>query len=244
MASCNSAGSSLGSDDSDDFQSWTASELIQSTSDNIDWLHKLSNLIRKASFSNQTKKANAHPLKDELGNDATELLAQWFCVLVKREFQDLRSDFLQRLVASMILRRRQLAYRRSRQKRWDLRQEAYIRQRKPDQLLEAGPVVSPEPLAVEAPIQQDAESNHNLQRSGGDAATFSVMTLTTLDRKQYNQLASPSRISQGTSAPLNAKSRTLVPPPPKSAATSRNFVCEYCCFVLDGQLARDRGRWA
>jgi hypothetical protein len=200
----------------------------------------MSNLIRKASFFNQNKKANAHKLEDELGNDMTQQLTQYFDFLVKREFQGIPDDsrLPQRLVTSMLLRRKQIAYRQSRQERWDLRQEAYIKRRKPSQSLEGSSALGPEPIAVESLAQQVVESYSPIHRSSGKSG----VTSTTLDGNLYHKLAAPSRISQGRSSPLNVKSRLLVPPPPKSAAGSRNFVCEYCCLVLDGELAQKRNR--
>jgi hypothetical protein len=174
----------------------------------------------------------------------TEPLSQWFHVLIRRESPDVQVDLLQRLVASMVLRRRQIEYRQSRQKRWDLRHEAYTRQRTPVQPPTVVPEVTPQHVEAELLIQQTTGPDHNEDQSiGVVAAPQSAITLTTLDRKLYHKLAAPSRISRGTSATLNPKTRALVPPPPRSAAASREFVCEYCCLVLDGQLARDRGRW-
>lgn len=173
----------------------------------------------------------------------TEPLSQWFHVLIKRESPDLQGDLLQRLVASMILRRRQIEYRQSRQKRWDLRHEAYTRQRTRVQPARVVSGVSPEHVEAEVLIQQTIGPDYNESQRSGNTATQSAITLTTLDRKLYHELAAPSRISRGTSATLKANTRALVPPPPRSAAASREFVCEYCCLVLDGQLARDQGRW-
>jgi hypothetical protein len=46
------------------FSRWTLIELLQSVHESIDWLHRLSNLVRKASFVTQNKRAEDFILGD------------------------------------------------------------------------------------------------------------------------------------------------------------------------------------
>lgn len=81
-------------------------DLVQSIHVTIDWLHRLSNLVRKASFGSQNQRAARFPLEDELGNDITESLAEIFKHLIKRECCDISDQILDRLAQTMLTRRR------------------------------------------------------------------------------------------------------------------------------------------
>lgn len=238
---------SLLSDSADrsDFQFWDKRALLSSISGSIDWLYKLSNLVRKASFSNQFNKANKHELKDEFDNDTTALLNRYFVDLIRREFKDLRDGLVSRIAASMVLRRRQIAYRQSRQKRWRLQQDEYVSRQRGTMLIEDPAVsYSSDPSNVVQPLEQSIEPEKP------DNATDKVQTVTStvparmMNRGQYQRLPEPSQTSRGTTTSLAAKSRHLIPPPPAAAMKSQDFVCDFCCLVLASDLARDQKWWA
>lgn len=217
-------------------------ELVQSIHETIDWLHRLSNLVRKASFGSQNQRATGFPLVDEVGNDITESLAQIFKHLIKRECCDISDQILDRLAQTMITRRRRVIYRRSRQKRWALQQEAY----RPRHL---------HPPAQLAPLVEANESVENeegtevtgelkCEHKNRVQAVSSGLTATTLDQQMSRQLVAPSTISRGTTAPFQHNERLLVPPPPILAKEGREFVCDYCCLILPSSEAADQDTWA
>ncbi|KAG6356100.1 hypothetical protein INS49_015485 [Diaporthe citri] len=217
-------------------------DLVQSIHVTIDWLHRLSNLVRKASFGSQNQRAARFPLEDEAGNDITECLAEMFKHLIKRECCDISDQILNRLAQTMIIRRRRVLYRRSRQKRWVLQQEAY----RPRHL---------DPPAQLAPLQEEEYSGEDHERSEvTEEVEFepenrvkvapSGMTVTTLDQQKYRKLAAPSRISRATTAPLQHDEKLLVPPRPHLAKYGKEFVCDYCCLILPSSEAADQDTWA
>ncbi|SPQ26065.1 96646e19-71bc-42f8-984e-ba6999d4dd5c [Thermothielavioides terrestris] len=69
-----------------DFEPWDEADLIRSVHETIDWLHRLSNLVRKAGVANQNERAAAFELEDEMGNDMTENLRCFYKALIKRDF--------------------------------------------------------------------------------------------------------------------------------------------------------------
>jgi len=219
--------------------------LIASVRENIDLLYKLSNLIRKASFLNQTKRATVYQLVDEFGNNLEVSLLEWFTVLIRREFPGLKEVIAQRLAASMILRRKQIGYRHSRQTQWRLQQERYIHQKR-GQLPYAEDTASfPEPETFGAiPASQVAPtttSDANVAKR--ENIPISTLTATTVDPSLLRKLGTPSKVSRGASAPLSAGDKFIVPPPPHEASVSLEFVCLYCCLVLDRDVGRDKDKW-
>lgn len=217
-------------------------DLVQSIHVTIDWLHRLSNLVRKASFGSQNQRAARFPLEDEVGNDITESLAEIFKHLIKRECCDISDQLLDRLAQTMITRRRRVLYRRSRQKRWALQQEAY-RPRHLDPpaqlaLLEEGDESVEDHEGDEVTEEVKFEPTNRVQ------AAPSGLTVTTLDQQKYRQLSAPSRISRATTAQFQPNEKLLVPPPPILAKEGREFVCDYCCLILPCSEAANQDIWA
>ena len=62
-------------------------------------------------------------------------------------------------------------------------------------------------------------------------------SVTTLNADIRHKLSGPSGISKGTTTPLGKKSKMLVPPQPKTAKSGEEFVCDYCCLVLQSNIA-------
>lgn len=237
---------SLGSqsDNSSGFRDWDSKALLSSISESIDWLCKLSNLVRKASYFNQTKRANKHQLKDELDGDVTELLDKFFATLIKREYKELGGDLVKRLSASMVLRRKQIAYRQSRQKRWRLQQNEHIsRKQETTQTRESAKDPGLDPSRMVNLSEEFLEPEKFVKSVSRKSTIPTIVTATTLDPVRYRKLTAPSRVSRGTTASLATKSKTLVPPPPRGASVAEEFVCDYCCLVLPKNLAQNRKLW-
>lgn len=217
-------------------------ELVQSVNVTIDWLHRLSNLVRKVGFGSQNQRAARFPLEDEAGNDITASLAEVFEHLIKRECCDISEKILHRLSQTMINRRRRVLYRRSRQKRWALQQEAY-------QPRHVDPPTQLAPLQDADESGEDHESSEVTEEvafgpENRIQAAPSRLTLTTLDQQQYRKLAAPSRTSRATTAQFQHNEKLLVPPRPLLAKEGREFVCDYCCLILPSSEAADQDTWA
>lgn len=217
-------------------------DLVQSIHVTIDWLHRLSNLVRKASFGSQNQRAARFPLEDEVGNDITESLAEIFKHLIKRECCDISDQILDRLAQTMITRRRRVLYRRSRQKRWALQQEAY-RPRHLDPPTQLVPLEEADE-SVEDREGSEVTEDVKLEPENRVQAAPSRLTVTTLDQQKYRQLAAPSRISRATTAQFQHNEKLLVPPPPILAKEGREFVCDYCCLILPCSEAANQETWA
>lgn len=216
--------------------------MVQSIHVTIDWLHRLSNLVRKASFGSQNQRAARFPLQDEAGNDITECLAGIFKHLIKRECGDISDQILNRLAQTMIIRRRRVLYRRSRQKRWALQQETY-RPRQLDLPTELPPVQESDEPSED---HEGSELTENVALEPEKRATVapSGLTVTTLNQQEYKKLAAPSRISRATTAPFQHNEKLLVPPRPRLAKEGNEFVCDYCCLILPSSEAADQDTWA
>ncbi|PKK44837.1 hypothetical protein CI102_13256, partial [Trichoderma harzianum] len=221
------------------FQDWNNTQLLQSIHQSIDWLHRLSNLVRKASFANQHKRADKFILKDDDDNDMSDTLTDYYTKLIKREFSGLQDTLVQRLAASMLVRRRRIMYRRSQQQRWKIPQV----EPKTKSLELATPSSKSEstPLRPNVPL-----NNEKVLVSKPEAITTapSRLTATTIDTNIRRRVSAPSGISKGSTAPLNEQSQLLIPPPPKGANVGEDFVCDYCCLILPSKIALNRNAWA
>ncbi|UKZ79371.1 hypothetical protein TrVFT333_007122 [Trichoderma virens FT-333] len=79
-----------------------------------------SNMVRDAEFVYQPKKADKFELKGEDDIDLSDVLTNYYSKLIKREFRGMQDTLVQRLVASMLTRRRRIMYRQSQQQRWKI----------------------------------------------------------------------------------------------------------------------------
>ncbi|XXG96335.1 hypothetical protein Hte_002617 [Hypoxylon texense] len=88
---------------------------IRGIADEINMLHKFSNIIRRASKESQNHKAaESFRIRDDEGNDAEDLLTRLFAYYIRDRFPGVEEDICQRLAATMVLRRKRILYRRSR----------------------------------------------------------------------------------------------------------------------------------
>jgi hypothetical protein len=229
-------------DSSTQLEPWDIEDILSSIHETIDWLHRLSNLVRKASLATQNEKAAAFVLRDETGADMTENLRCFYEALIKRDCKGINDQLVDRLAHTMILRRKRILYRQTRQRRWIL-QQAEDTRRKLDVL----------PAQVTHQSQddnhtQDEDMNetrcHVESSPNNDRITPSTLTATVVDREKYLKQGTPSRISRATSAPFQPSEKLLVPPRPMAAEEGNEFVCDYCCLILSSDQASDRDKWA
>lgn len=220
------------------FQDWSKDQLLQSIHESIDWLHRLSNLVRKASFGNQRQRADRFRLQDSDGNDLTERLTQYFTALISREFNSVPDSMVQRLAASMVMRRRRIMYRRSQQRKWNLQQQTEYTPKRLDLTSQSLPATVSDP-SPPPPKQESPPKNESLM----PLATPSRVTATTLDADIHRRRAAQSGISKGSTSPLSKEGKLLVPPPPKEAISGDDFTCHYCCVILSSEVALNRNSW-
>lgn len=219
------------------FQDWNNTQLLQSIHQSIDWLHRLSNLVRKASFANQHKRADKFILKDDDDNDMSDTLTDYYTKLIKREFSGLQDNLVQRLAASMLMRRRRIMYRRSQQQRWKIPQV----EPKTKSLELASTKLMSTPLEPNVPLKNEKVL---VSKPEGLLTAPSRLTATTIDTNIRRRVSAPSGISKGSTAPLNEQSQLLIPPPPKGANFDEDFICDYCCLILSSKIALNRNVWA
>ncbi|KAL7945745.1 hypothetical protein V8C42DRAFT_352759 [Trichoderma barbatum] len=221
------------------FMDWDNKELLQSIHQSIDWLHRLSNLVRKASFANQHKRADRFKIEDEDGNDLSDTLTNYYSKLIKRDFNGVQDRMVQRLAVSMLTRRRRIMYRISQQQRWKIQQvEPKIQSLELDT---PSTKLAPIPLESNAPLKNERVT---ALQPEARAAAPSRLTATTVDPNISRNISAPSGISKGSTAPMNEQSKLLVPPPPKGVKFGEDFVCDYCCLILPSRIALNRNTWA
>ncbi|KAK3986500.1 hypothetical protein QBC44DRAFT_138858 [Cladorrhinum sp. PSN332] len=224
---------------------WDFTSILRSIHEAIDWLHRLSNAVRKAGFSIQNQKATQFIIKGEDGNDITEILGDLFYGLVKRESKGIEDWFARRLAHTMLLRRRRILYRRFRQRRWTLQQASG------DKVIQPNVPTPGESQPVHHVSHTDPTEEPSQQQGEPLAATPpyitpSTLTATVLEQGTSIKLPDPSlsRISRATTAPFQPNERLLVPPYPRAADDADEFVCGYCCLVLSSAIAANSDRWA
>jgi hypothetical protein len=188
-------------------------------------------MVRKASFANQNKRADKFKLEDADKNDLVETLTNYYAKVIKREFNGLRDTLVQRLAVSMVTRRRRIMYRRSQQQHRKLQQVEYMAKR-----LNLTPQPGPPTILDPTPEQNVPVETRTVAQSR--------LTATTLDANICRNFSTPSGISKGSTAPLNKKSKVLMPPPPTAAKSKETFICDYCCLILESQIALDDKSWA
>lgn len=161
--------------------------------------------------------------------------------MIKRDFPNLSEDLCKRVVSGMLLQRRQILYRRSRQEKLDVRRFP-ITSSKPLRELQL-------PKVAKSSSPSINDSGAEVPRIAGSETCQSVAmsqhTATTLQPDQFHRAAAnPSQISVARTAPLDTRDRALLPPAPKVQGHDVDFTCPYCSMLVQGQVALDSGRWA
>lgn len=209
--------------------------VLASLSTSLDWLLRLANMIRRASFLRQNTRASSFPLKDSTRQDATPVLRQLFSHFVKREFLTITEELHDRLVSTMLLRRRRVMYRRSRQVK----------------LAVHTPKPAPKPAQLTIPVEVSGRTiPEELTRECEPLAPSGVTSTTqpsatTVDREMYHRVTTAqSRVSEARTIAMTSSDKRIIPPPPRLAPNQREFVCPFCCFILDAKHARNRDAWS
>ncbi|KAI6764231.1 hypothetical protein HG530_008020 [Fusarium avenaceum] len=171
----------------------------------ITLLHKTSNTIRQASKESQNiKAAEVFQIRDDEGNNAEPFLRHLFSNYIRDRFPGTTEDIRERLVDTMLLRRKRILYRKERYGKTSIRLPQAVPK----------PVIShprPEPIeevaqgrlkrrAVEAPSQSRIQSV--------------TRTATTLSPEKFKKAAAPSVISVSRTVALSSNDELCFPRPP------------------------------
>lgn len=231
------------------FDSWSELELLESIHESIDWLHRLANMVRKASFNHQNKRADNFMLRDENGNKSEELtrsllegLTQLYQFYVRTHAAGVGEKLAQRLVQTMIIRHKRILYRRARRKVWNLQQIPYSAQ-KIEQSSHEHPFSNS--LSIpEATTPSDSKTPVLPQSTARTEMAESQVTATTVDINMIRKAFARSEVSKATSNSLIVSDRVLVPPRPAAAKSGIEFVCDYCGLLLEARQASNAAVWA
>lgn len=234
------------SDTEESFENWSKSELLQSVNESIDWLHRLSNMVRKASFNHQNKRADDFMLRDENGDKSHELtraliegLTQLYQFYIRTHAAGVGENLAQRLVQTMITRHKRILYRRARRKVWNLHQVDYT----PHKIEKKTRRLSISIPAPEITPQNDCNTVELPQPTKQEMVP-SLVTVTTVDKKMIRKAFAQSEVSKATSNSLIVSDRVLVPPRPPAAKSGIEFVCDYCGLLLQAREASNEAVWA
>jgi hypothetical protein len=213
-------------------------EMKVAIQESIDWLHRLSNSIRKASSYGQNERAKNFPLTNPDDPTSKDLTPRWielYSEIVKREFPGLAGNLRSRLARSIVLRRKRIMYRQSRNKRWAIQQESYLRK---DPKKMVVPQIAPNTAPSSA--QDSLKTKPLTQRS----YAYSQLTATTLQPERLMRLKAHSSMSSALTTPLSKQYQIVIPPPPCAARVGEDFVCNYCCTILKCVEGLNANKWS
>ena len=213
-------------------------QALDAVAEDISILHKLSNTIRKASAeSHNVKAATNFEIRDADGNNLGQLFEDRFAApLLKTKFPGAGEIIRARLASAMLLRRKRILYRKSRQATRPIK-------------------ILPKPTAAEISeqppkimdIRPVSESKTEGSKSSRLLSTPSRIlsqahTATTLDPERFRKASSPSRVSTAKSIPLMQDDELNFPPIPRPAGDLEP-ICPYCFLVLLGDEGTDSRKW-
>ncbi|KAL2816179.1 hypothetical protein BDW59DRAFT_166463 [Aspergillus cavernicola] len=212
--------------------------VLNDITEQINLLHQLSNMIRKASSKKQNiKAANSFVLRDEHGDDYGPRFRNLFALaIIRRSFPQCPESIQERLADAMLLRRKRILYRYSRYGKSPLRSTASA----PTKRI---PVSRNTQSVSQNSYQQSVIGTADLQPVSNTGTTPSVtssraITATTLDMKQWREVsATPSVVSQSTTIQLTHDEKLSFPAAPKISLLRRLKVLKADRLAyLQGQL--------
>ncbi|KAH7116517.1 hypothetical protein B0J13DRAFT_459387, partial [Dactylonectria estremocensis] len=213
-------------------------EALDSIHSSIDWLHRLSNLLRRAGVANQNMRAKSYNMVD-LDEDGLKF---FFESLISRDFPSLSEQLKSRMASTMVERYRRILYRRARLRSGLGQQESIGSEAGPKKPAPAR--TSPSQLKAKiAPVPSTEKTRQpgNLL-AAPSPSIFSSNTRTDPNPSVYRAYAA-SAVSKARSVALNQTAELLLPPPPSACRTGPNFVCDFCCIILDSRVGKDDALW-
>ncbi|KAK2611922.1 hypothetical protein QQS21_002028 [Conoideocrella luteorostrata] len=214
-------------------------EALEAIHTSIDWLHRLSNLLRKASVVNQNLHAQSYCIP---GVDA-EGLKSYFSWVVRRDFPGLSEQLKGRMASTMVERHRRVLYRRERYGAGWKQEQSYRREEKvaaeSEKIMKVGSLSpdSIDPIASTSTHQDPPEAGPPSKEA---SSLYSRGAVTEPDRSRYY---APSSIATGRSAALDHDAEILLPSPPPTCQTEQNFTCDLCCMILDSRVGKELAQW-
>ena len=215
-------------------QNWDTVRLLLSIRRSIDWLQRLSNLVRKASFASQDRKAEEHEFDDK--EFQVEGLKEFYTWFLKREYNSLDKSLRERIVESMVLRRKRFHYRQKQQQRMCIQP---VRARNWKIGLNMATESPPKPAD-----RQSSPNSTVVFPAGKSHTAISNVSTPTVDGELLRKLARPSRISKASTGPMGENTKAFIPTPPAEITSNESFTCPYCYLVLPSDVARDAVSWA
>lgn len=177
-------------------------------------LNKISNTIRRASKEAQRLKASDFQIKDDEGKNVEPLLVRIFEHYIADRFPHVSDAIRSRLVRSMLLRRKQIMYRRYRAGNTYSQFKGII---SPVSIKLPGAQPTAAPLATEKPNQQDKK------RPASRLAASQVKSATTLVAENYKMTSTtPSKVSVSRTI-ASGKHQALVYPSAPGFAAKRAY---------------------
>lgn len=238
---------------------WTVAELVEATHEGIEWLHRLSSMVRRASLFSQNKRAANFKWRDEEGNPSEEetqrmidfLKGQYMTFLLdsspegsgaaKHRFgaepaegHAPGSDTLRdRVIETMTIRHSRVLYRRSRASHSSHSLKQVL---PPSMELQVDTAMTPRFQTAkldQTPEAQSAAAGGQARQTG--AAVTERSGATSVDQTWLRQsLTEPAPSRQLSSVPSGQKLREDMPLAPRRAQKGHSFVCSYCCCILSG----------
>jgi len=217
---------------------WTTARVLQSVRRSIDWLHRLSNLVKKASFATQNRRAKDYEFDGE--EFRVEGLRDFYSWFLTRQYDGLHQSLRHRIVESMVLRRKLCHYRQKqrpmcipsvRSRDGKIKLNAATKSDDSLQAVPSEPTVRPSSLSTD--LASPAENTE---------ATMSRISAPTIEDELLRTTTIPSRISR--TSPMGEHSQAFIPTPPAKVFSQEIFTCIYCHLVLPSALARDTVSWA
>ncbi|KAI1125986.1 hypothetical protein F5Y10DRAFT_294187 [Nemania abortiva] len=210
-------------------------ELIHTS---IDWLHRLSNILRKASVVNQNLRAQSYkpPGVDSDG------LSAFFAWVVARDFPGLSEQLKSRMARTMVERYRRILYCRDlygtgwkQQREYQHKDQSACLENAAETEVQSKDNQSP---ASDTSKQQETTENRPIEES---PSLFSKAAGTEPDRSRYY---APSTAPTAKSAALSHDAEMPLPPPPKRCQTESSFTCELCCMILPSKTGSNPVLWS
>lgn len=213
-------------------------DALDSIHTSIDWLHRLSNLLRKASVVNQ----NLHAQSCEISGVDFEVLRDCFAGLVARDFPGLSEQLKRRMSRSMVERRRRILYRRKRYGLgWQQQEEFDYADKRANPEKAAETVLlskNDQSLKTDASKQQESVQKLKVEEA---PSLPSKAAATEPDPSKYN---TRSTVPTARSAALNHDAEMLLPPAPRKCQTESSFTCKFCCMILPSETGKSRVLWS
>lgn len=201
--------------------------ILSSVSVCIDWLHRLSNMLRQPSlYQNYGAGSTIHA--DDTGSDDVTLeLMQRFQDLILRDFPSASQDLCNRLASTMVVRHKQILYRRNRLS------EHKLQPKQAQVTTNAAHLSSMSSSFIPSGVFQErtsfAQDATMLRQS--DMSRSVASTPTDLDKTE-------------SSEQLSSNNDLAIPPPPQLALDAEEIVCPYCGLTLPAGEVRDTTAWA